>query len=183
MLIDVHKACVLIFNLQREFIPSLERGQETVDSCCWLGDLATHFNVPVLILNHQDLGHPLESLIRVAPRAQSLDVTHFSCMDSQGVRDFLNASGRTQLLLSGAETHISLLQSAFSLEEREGFVIEDASCARRPTDHELACRRLQAKGLPVVSKEMVFFEFLRRSTASDYMALSLKFLDGRYLRE
>ena len=183
MLIDVHKACLLVFNLQREFVPSLQKGQVLVDSCCWLSDLATHFDVPVLILNHKALGQPLGSVTRIAPQAESVEVGHFSCTESEGVQNFLKASGRLQFLLSGAETHISILQSAFSLPSGSCFVVEDACSSRSLKDHDRACARLKAEGVSIVSKEMVFFEFLRHSLNPDYMELSLRFLDGRYLRE
>ena len=54
MLINKDKSCIVIFGMQKDFIPSLIEGQKTIDSCCWLLDLANDLDIPAIIMEHKD---------------------------------------------------------------------------------------------------------------------------------
>jgi nicotinamidase-related amidase len=185
MLISKENTCLIIFSMQREFIPSLKNGQNLIDSCCWLVDLAQHFNVPVFILNHKDLGTPISSIKNLAQKAVEIELTNFSCLEDDSFQKIFNTIAKTQFLLAGAESHISIFQSAISFKERDKnvFVIADAILARNEIDHNIAMKRLTLLNIPLITKEMVFFEFIRQSQYPNYIDMSLKFLDGRYIRE
>ena len=50
-------------------------------------------------------------------------------------------------------------------------------------DHIAALERIKYFNIQCVTKEMVFFELIRQSEYPNYINLSLKFLDLRYIRE
>jgi len=58
----------------------------------------------------------------------------------------------------------------------EVFVVADAISARDPFDTEISLRRMEQAGIRLVTREMVGFEWLRRSDASQFKAFSKEFL-------
>ena len=96
----------------------------------------------------------------------------------------LNSVYKKQLIFAGAESHICMLQSAFNLRllGYEIFFISDVISARSSVDNEAAKSRLSDHNYPLITKEMLFFELIEHSELSHYLDLSLKFLDGRYIK-
>ena len=79
--------------------------------------------------------------------------------------DLLRSSGRKQVILTGTETHVCVLQSALGLLEAgfQVFLVADAASSRTPENRTLAIERLRAAGVAIVSTEMVLFEWLQRA--------------------
>lgn len=185
MLINKEEACIVIFGLQKEFIPSLVEGQKIIDSCSWLLDLANDLDIPAIIMEHKDLGEPLKTLTSVNQKITKHYVTHFSFFDEKNIKDNFLSFNKKHLLLAGAETHIAIMQSAFASNDLgiNSFVIEDACTSRNSQDHDIAIQRMNSNNINIVTKEMIFFEFLRYSEYPNYINMSLKYLDRRYIRD
>ena len=187
MKICKNNCCLIIFNIQKEFLPSLQNGQQLLDNCCWLVDLANEFDIPVMIIEHDKLGEPMPSLMSSAANLKSFKLfstSYFSCLNAKDIKEHLLSLGKQQILLAGSETHITIFQTALDLQSAHllPYVIVDASDARSKIDHDLAIYRLHESKVGCVTKEMLFFELLRRSDSDNYMNLSLKYLDRRYIR-
>jgi len=56
------------------------------------------------------------------------------------------------------------------------FVVADAISSRSPHDIEFAIARMRSLGIQIVSREMVGFEWLRRSDAEQFRTFSKDFL-------
>ena len=71
------------------------------------------------------------------------------------------------VVVSGCETHVCVLQTVLGLVEsgRRVFVVRDAVGSRRAESKETAIRRMERHGVEVVTTEMVIFEWLE--TADD----------------
>lgn len=184
MIIRKEDICLLIYSMQTEFLPSLLDAQLAVDSCFWLVELAGKLGIPIVIINHAKLGSPIPCFTKLAGKIHHVEVTDFSCLDDLQTRQLLERLGKKQILMAGAETHVSILQSALALNAwgKEVFVALDSCTSRNLVDHQAALRRLQIMGIPTVTKEMFFFECLHRSDDPCYLSLSLEFLDQRHLR-
>jgi nicotinamidase-related amidase len=185
MLIDKDNCSLVIFNLQRDFIPSLIHGQDLIDSCCWLADLAQEFQIPTTIIHHKKLGEPIQSIIKMSKNSSLHESTYFSCTKDKTTIEMLQKLGKKQILLAGAESHISILHSAVELKSLgfHPFIITDSITSRNLIDHTIALDRMKYFNIQCVTKEMVFFELIRQSEYPNYINLSLKFLDRRYIRE
>ena len=186
MLINKEDVCLAVFSLQKEFMPSLEEGQKLIDHCYWLSDLAIHCNIPIIIINHKNLGSPLHAFKALkASNIFTAEVITFSWLENETIKQHLQNINKKQIILSGAESHIAILQSAYACMQHgyEPFVVVDAITARNKMDHQIAINRIQQANISLVSREMVFFELLRNSVYPNYINMSLKFLDGRYIRE
>ncbi|MHB1495612.1 MAG: isochorismatase family protein, partial [Acidithiobacillus sp.] len=87
----------------------------------------------------------------------------FSCLRSSNSRQWLEAQdGRPQVILTGIELHICVLQTALDLQAGgwQPVVVADA-CASRDAEHQQpALERLRQAGVTVAVAESVFYEWL-----------------------
>lgn len=181
---DKNDICIIICNLQLDFIPSLINGQALIDSGCWLADLANSLDIPVVVLNHKRLGAPIDKLTQFSDNTQVHETIHFSVMDDDECLDMISKLNKKHLIFAGAETHITIFQSALELNKHDQHpvVIADASTSRNIVDHDTAIELLHHNHIPVITKEILFFNCLKNSEYPNYIDLSLKFLDKRYIR-
>ncbi len=102
------------------------------------------------------------------------DKTRFSCAGVETFDRALSASDRSQVVLTGMEAHVCVLQTALELKERglEVFVVEDAVCSRRLENYQNALSRLHQAGVVVSNAESVVFEWLRDAGHEHFKAVS-----------
>lgn len=98
----------------------------------------------------------------------------FACGTAPGFLEQLAAVPRPQLIVSGMESHICVLQTALDLQARgyQPFVVEDAVCSRSKANHRNAMARLRQAGIVVTTTESVIFEWLRDASHSHFKQLS-----------
>lgn len=185
MLINKNDVCLVLFNMQLELIPLLHNSYQIAHDCKWLADLFETHNLPTILIEHKKLGGLLPSIKQAAPNAAILEKYHFSIHNEPHIMEYLSSINKKQLIFAGAESHICMLQSAFNLQSLgyEIFFISDVMSARNNIDNESAKARLPLKNCQLITKEMLFFELIDHSELPHYLELSLKFLDGRYIKQ
>jgi nicotinamidase-related amidase len=104
----------------------------------------------------------------------AVEKTCFACTAVAGFRDNLAATGRRQVVLSGMESHVCILQSALGLmDEGYGvFVVEDGVCSRNEANHRNALQRLRDAGVVITNTESVLFEWLRDASHEHFRQIS-----------
>lgn len=104
----------------------------------------------------------------------TVEKTCFSCHRSGEFRATLEAVDRPQVILTGMETHVCVLQTALELHGAgyQVFVVEDAVCSRNPANHGNALARLRQAGVIVTNTESVLFEWLRDARHGHFKAVS-----------
>lgn len=98
-----------------------------------------------------------------------VEKTSFSCANTQAFMDAIKATGRTQIVLTGMETHICILQTALDYAV---FVIEDAVSSRSKANQYNALQRLRHTGVVISNVESVLFEWLGDARHPDFKAIS-----------
>jgi nicotinamidase-related amidase len=84
------------------------------------------------------------------------------------------AEGLYRVLLTGIETHVCVMQTAFDLIA-DGwlvYVAVDAVGARRDIDHETALRRMESAGIVLTSTEAAMFEWCRKAGTPEFKQIS-----------
>ena len=104
--------------------------------------------------------------------------TSFSCYSSVENIKTINSLKRKQAIISGIETHICVLQTAFDLKNNgyDVFVLTDGVGSRRNRDSKLAIRRLSSAGVSLINLEMMIFELTRDSKHDMFKYLSQKYV-------
>lgn len=173
-LLDRSAAVLLVIDVQERInavmtdqghIPRLEI---LVEACRALG-------VPVIASEQYPEGlgatvEPLASLLGEAPAAKDT----FSCGRDPGLRAAVEATGRSQVVCTGIETHVCVLQTGLDLLDA-GYrvhVPHDAVNSRRPADTRWALERMQVAGAQVTSTESALFELVERCDTADFKTVA-----------
>ena len=180
MLIDSEKSCLLIIEVQERLMRAVHQSSRVVGNSAWLMKIAARLDVPMLLSEQypRGLGHTEPDLVALAPDGAIMEKVHFSCAAEPSCLERINNSGREQIILTGAEAHVCVLQTALGLHQlgKAVYVVADAISSRDPINVELALGRLRGAGVAVVSREMVAFEWLHRAGTDDFREISRDFL-------
>jgi hypothetical protein len=98
----------------------------------------------------------------------------FSCARDDGLLEAVKASNRKQIIVTGIETHVCVLQTAIDLLNAgyEVHVPHDAVNSRRPADKEWALHRMAQAGAVITSSESALFELLERCDTADFKTVA-----------
>jgi nicotinamidase-related amidase len=113
---------------------------------------------------------PLAGLLGDTPAAKDT----FSCARDTGLREDIAASGRPEVIVTGIETHVCVLQTALDLLDA-GYrvhVPHDAVNSRRATDKHWALERMQSAGAQITTTESALFELVERCDTPDFKAVA-----------
>ncbi len=184
MILSPNASCLIISNVQEELVTILHQGQKLIDDCCWLIEIAKKLDIPIIVLEHKRLGPTVKSIKKMTHDVPYVEMVQFSCTKDSKCIQTINNLDKPQIVFAGTEAHITILQSTDDLIKtgKEIFVVADAISSRSKEDINLVIPRLRQMGAQIVSKEMVFFEWVEYSENPKYLDLSRHYLDGRYIR-
>jgi len=138
---------------------------------------ANELDIPVIHSEQypKGLGNTVTAIAEVLPEtSNTVTKTSFACSDSEGFNELVAKQKRQQIIITGIESHICVLQSAMQLQ-RQGYivhVVEDAICSRKKSNHKNAVARLQQNDVIINNVESVLFEWLRDATHPKFKTLS-----------
>lgn len=180
MLMDVDRSILLVIDVQARLLPGVHQSDKLARNCGWLVKLAEAAGVPVLGSEQypDGLGHTEEALRALIGPENIVGKHSFSCIDDPVFAERFDQCGREQVVLCGMESQACVMQSVLRLLERgvEVFVVADAISARDNHDTEIALRRMEQAGATLVTREMVGFEWIRRSGTPLFKTFSKEFL-------
>lgn len=127
---------------------------------------AVAMGIPVSITEQypQGLGRLEPDIEKLLPAdTQRYEKTSFSCAGANRFLTDLQQSGRRQVLLTGMETHVCILQTAVDLLNSgyQVIVVSEAVCSRHRESYETALQRMRQAGVIIANSESVVFEWLR----------------------
>lgn len=180
MLIKRQHSFLLVIDIQARLAPAIEHGPEVIERNRWLLDIATEMSIPTVIAEQypKGLGHTVEELRASIKAAQVMEKTHFSAFADADLAASIQALKRPQVILTGTEAHVCVLQTALDLVAAgfQVFVVADAIGSRHVHNRELALQRMRYAGCQIVSSEMVAYEWLHRSATDEFRHISKTYL-------
>jgi len=175
MLIRRDDSLLLLVDLQEKLAPAIFEGERVIANSVRLLEGARQLGVPAFVSEQyvRGLGPSVAEIRSAATDAHFFEKTHFSCAAEPGVIDLLRAARRPQVILTGTETHVCVLQTAFGLLGAgfEVFLVADAASSRTPENRSAAIERMRAAGIQIVTSEMVLFEWLHAAGTDEFRRL------------
>lgn len=164
MLIHPEKSALLMIDLQERLAPAIQDIDKVVEHNLWLARLARRLSVPVVATEHYPAGVGRTLPALRAHIEQVVEKIHFSAQADGCLRN-VPALARAQVVITGTEAHVCVLQTALDLRAagKDVFVVAEATGSRRAEDRQLALERMRQEGCRIVSREMVAFEWLQRA--------------------
>ena len=158
-------SALLVVDFQSRLMPAIDNGAAVTVCARRLINAAELLQVPILFTeqNAGGLGGTVPALW-----SESAGLAHKMTFDACRAPGFLEAlPDRHDLIVSGCETHVCVLQTVLGLltAGRNVYAVRDAMGSRRAESKETALRRMERNGAEIVTVEMVLFEWLE--TAED----------------
>jgi len=179
MLIEADHSLLLLIDLQERLAPAIQDIDTVLRHNLWLMAVAHRLSVPVgaTVQYPSGLGPLVPELGAAIPPDRVVEKIHFSAV-ADGCLERLPDFSRRQIVLTGTEAHVCVLQTALGLRAlgKEVFVVAEAVGSRRATDKDLALARLRQEGCRIVSREMVAFEWLHKAGTDVFRQISREFL-------
>lgn len=178
LLLDRARAVLVVIDVQQKLAPLIDEPARLAWNIRRMIDAAKLFGVPVLATEQypQGLGPTVPEL--AAPLAELGVTIHakqsFSCCGSPAFVEHLLASGRTQVILVGMETHVCVQQTALDLLAQHYAVHlpVDAIAARGELDDQTALSRMECHGATITTVEAVLFELCGQAGTPEFKEIS-----------
>lgn len=180
MLLNREHSCLVLIDVQEKLTPHVQEPDTLIKNCKWLIEVANQLEVPVLASEHysKGLSGTIPELKKLIPEDAFMQKVHFSCASDDECLNKIHALGRDQIILIGLEAHVCVLQTAIELLDptKEIFVVADAISSRSKKDMKMGLQRMRNHGVNIVTKEMVFFEWLKKAGTDEFRELSKQFM-------
>jgi isochorismate hydrolase len=175
-LLKASDSALLIVDIQEKFRPVVPGIEGVIRNAEILARAAVRLKIPVLASEQypKGLGATVAELRQWLPADQEYShKLRFSALGSDSVREGLKAAGRGQVVMTGLETHVCVMQSGLELMAAgySLYLVADAVASRKSPDREAALQRLQRHGAELVTTEMVVFEWLRAAGTPEFKEL------------
>ncbi|HEY9277116.1 MAG TPA: hydrolase [Methylotenera sp.] len=149
--------------------------QAVLKNCGILAQTAQLLSVAMIVTEQypKGLGHTAPELSALIPNMHPVEKTTFSCMaESRFTRQLTR--DHSQIILSGMEAHICILQTALDLVAagKQVFVVEDAVISRNPANKANALARMRDAGCVITNTESVVFEWLGAAEGEVFKTVS-----------
>ena len=160
----VENACLVVVDVQGKLAEIVEDSETMIQNVAML--VQAMQAVPILWLeqNPSRLGGT-RSEIAQHMKGQPIAKMAFSACEEEEFTEAVKASGRTQFLIAGIETHICVYQTARQLKE-QGFEVEvvvDGVSSRTKANKEIGLAKMHALGILPTSSEMILNELLQKA--------------------
>lgn len=137
---------------------------------------AAELNIPVLVTEQyvRGLGATLPELKEKAAGAPCYEKMTFSCCGSAEFIKKLEETGRTQIIITGMESHVCVLQTVIDLRDA-GFdvhVVKDAVMSRSTQNWKTAIEIMTLAGAVPTCTESVVFQLLKVAGTEEFKKLS-----------
>ena len=165
-------AALVVIDFQDKLLPKISNAKEIVEPTIKLIRFARELDIPILWTEQypKGLGPTNEAIAHELEGLKPLDKTEFGCLANPGFAQALSATGRKQLVVTGIEAHICVMQTVLSALDGhfEVFVAQDTIGSRQPSDREAGIARMERSGAELVTSEMAMFEILRQAGTPDF---------------
>ena len=176
--LDSEKAVLVVIDIQDRLCQAMDEKvlAKLTKNVGILLESAVELNIPVLLTEQyvKGLGKTLTSLQEKVPNAPAFEKMAFSSCGAEGFMDALKATGRTQVIITGMETHVCVLQTVIELREA-GYtvhVVRDAVMSRDKRNWQVAGEAMNLTGAVPTCTESVVFQLLKVAGGDSFKKLS-----------
>jgi nicotinamidase-related amidase len=170
------KAVLLVIDIQERLFPFIHENDRLVKNVPILIEGIKAIGVPVLVTEQyvKGLGTTITSVASVLGELPRTEKMSFSCCDEPRFMEHLALLGRDQVIITGVETHVCVLQTVLDLKANgyHPVVVEDCVSSRKLSDKQTAIERMRQEGAIITSYESILFELLRYSGTDAFKAVS-----------
>ncbi|MFC1849441.1 isochorismatase family protein [candidate division CSSED10-310 bacterium] len=179
LLLSKASSLLLIVDFQERLARAMSQKDQVEDRIIRLVEIAHQLHVPCFVTEQysKGLGSTTPDLARVLTNCecyQPIEKLHFSCFGSPEFNTVMkNYSSRSNLIVTGIETHVCVLQTVHDalMNNYAVYTVADASTSRSVIDYKYGLKRMRDMGAHIVTFEMVVFEWLRQAGTPEFKTI------------
>ncbi|WP_298440097.1 hydrolase [Geobacter sp.] len=175
--LDRNQAVLVVIDVQEKLCLAMDQevlAQLTRNTGILL-EAARELGIPVIATEQyvKGLGCTVPEL-REKFEGSAYEKMAFSCCGDQAFLNRLAELGRKQVIVTGMETHVCVLQTVLELRERGYHVhlVKDAVMSRKKGNWKVGINAAAAAGAVVTSTEAALFQLLRVAGTEEFKKLS-----------
>ena len=170
---EIDKSVMLLIDVQGQLAQLMYEKDKLFKSLGIMIQGMKTLGVPIIWMEQipKNLGPTTEVVAKYMNDEEPIEKFSFSCCNEPEFMDKFKKAGRTQVLLTGIETHICVFQTGYDLIKSQGCevqVISDCVSSRTRDNKEIGIQRIVQSGGEVSSVEMIFFELLKAAKGDEF---------------
>lgn len=175
-MLGITNCCLIVVDVQGKLAQLMHEKEILFKNIEILIKAAKILEIPILWCQQspQSLGPTIPQIAELLADCEPIDKASFSCFGHENFKAKLAALNRTQIILTGIETHVCIYQTAADLLA-EGCSVDipaDAVSSRTLANKKTALRRLTAQGANITSTEMALFELLKTAENPNFKQIA-----------
>jgi nicotinamidase-related amidase len=166
---------LLIIDFQQKLANAMANAESVAAEIKRLVEGMNLLKIPVVATEQypKGLGATTEELASELRSAPVVEKMTFSCCGELRFGDELKQLGRRQIVVTGIETHVCVLQTVLDLLAN-GYQVHvpvTATCSRSDNNRDNALSRMQQSGAVLTNSESVLFDLLVEAGTNDFKAV------------
>ncbi len=175
-ILNLEKTALVVVDLQEAFRSPINDFVQLVSRVSIIVRAFQILNLPVIITEQypKGLGRTAEEILLSLPDDfEFVEKSAFSSCGAAAFTEKLRATGATQIVLCGLETHVCINQTAHDLlnDDFQVHLLEDCVSSRFTHDKEIGLKKMQQSGVMPSSIEMALFELMRDAKHEQFKAI------------
>ena len=164
-LVDPENCCLLVIDFQEKLLKAFNNYSDFLPNVKKMIIGAKILNIPIIYTEQypKGLGETIDYLKDELKDSFKFEKLSFSALQAEGLLDILEEKDIEQVVVTGIEAHICVLQTVFDLiaNSYSTFVAVDAIASRKKLDYDISLLRMQNIGAELITAEMFLFESLK----------------------
>ena len=175
-ILNKNNAVLVIVDIQDRLAVVMKHKKKIVNNCLHLIEAAKLLNIPIVITEQysEGLGHTINEIKEVLPSYEPLAKITFDCCKGDGFLKKITSLKRKQIIITGMETHVCVLQTCLSLLKKRYSIhlVSDAVCSRKKDDYLTGRELMRDSGAVITCTETVLFQLLEKAGTPEFKAIS-----------
>lgn len=166
----------IVIDIQERLIAAMNDKETLLKNCATLAQGLKELNVPMLVSQQytKGLGETVPEIKAAFDEFSYFEKKDFSCFQVAEIAQKLKELGAKNIIISGIESHVCVLQTAVDLKDAglNPIVVIDCVSSRTAANVELAKERLRFEGIMTTSYESILFELTASAGDPSFRAIS-----------
>ena len=177
-MVEPANAVLVIIDVQEKLCAAMDQDvlRQLSKNIGILLESAVELEIPVMFTEQyvKGLGSTLGELKQRVPAASCHEKMSFSSCGNEAFVNQLKQSGRKQIIVTGMETHVCVLQTVIDLldEEFDVHLVKDAVMSRSADNRQTAIEAMVLAGAVPTCTEGVVFQLLKIAGTDSFKKLS-----------
>ncbi len=176
MRISAQNSIGVVIDIQDKLLPHIFEHERVVANTRKLIAGLQVLDIPLIVTEQypKGLGPTVSEIREMFPKFETIEKMSFSCCDHPPFAAHLEEIGRMQLIISGIEAHVCVLQTVMDAVRLnyQPVVIADCISSRKPDDMTIAVERMRREGVIISTVESILFELCREAGTDTFRQIS-----------